>query len=101
MGVGHREGSGRAGWEACLGCPDHTALQGSSLHVGSDLLKFEEPVSTQEPGTFFFRTPKVRLAGQAGQAAGSRGRALGVGVGVQMSVCPAAFLESKRDPSYV
>uniref|UniRef100_A0A8C0NIB0 Plexin B2 n=1 Tax=Canis lupus familiaris TaxID=9615 RepID=A0A8C0NIB0_CANLF len=34
-------------------------VKGSSLHVGSDLLKFEEPVSAQEPGTFFFRTPKL------------------------------------------
>ncbi|KAM5288944.1 plexin-B2 isoform 2-T2 [Ctenodactylus gundi] len=31
----------------------------TSLHVGSDLLKFEEPVTMQEPGTFFFRTPKL------------------------------------------
>ncbi|XP_004775430.1 plexin-B2 [Mustela putorius furo] len=34
-------------------------VKGSSLYVGSDVLKFEEPVSTQEPGTFFFRTPKL------------------------------------------
>ncbi|XP_036721213.1 plexin-B2 isoform X1 [Balaenoptera musculus] len=34
-------------------------VKGSSLHVGSDLLKFEEPVSTQEQGTFSFRTPKL------------------------------------------
>lgn len=77
MAVGHWEG--RMG--GLSGGPDHTALQGSSLYVGSDLLKFEEPVSTQEPGTFFFRTPKVRLPGRAGQAAGSRGGVLGVRVG--------------------
>lgn len=35
----------------------------SSLHVGSDLLKFEELVSTREPGTFFFRTPKLSYDG--------------------------------------
>ncbi|KAM4882053.1 plexin-B2 [Thomomys bottae] len=34
-------------------------VKGSSLHVGSDLMKFEEPVTMQEPGTFFFRTPKL------------------------------------------
>nr|XP_031319391.1 plexin-B2 [Camelus dromedarius] len=34
-------------------------VKGSSLHVGSDLLKFEEPVIIQEPGTFYFRTPKL------------------------------------------
>uniref|UniRef100_A0A8C4N203 Plexin B2 n=1 Tax=Equus asinus asinus TaxID=83772 RepID=A0A8C4N203_EQUAS len=39
-------------------------VKGSSLHVGSDLLKFEEPVSVQGPGTFFFRTPKVWPWGQ-------------------------------------
>ncbi|PNI20178.1 PLXNB2 isoform 8, partial [Pan troglodytes] len=33
--------------------------QGSSLHVGSDLLKFMEPVTMQESGTFVFRTPKL------------------------------------------
>ncbi|XP_028387641.1 plexin-B2 isoform X1 [Phyllostomus discolor] len=33
-------------------------VQGS-LVVGSDLLKFEVPVSTREKGTFFFRTPKL------------------------------------------
>ncbi|XP_005379612.1 PREDICTED: plexin-B2 [Chinchilla lanigera] len=31
----------------------------SSLYVGSDLLTFEVPVTMQEPGTFFFRTPKL------------------------------------------
>ncbi|XP_070267445.1 plexin-B2 [Myotis yumanensis] len=31
----------------------------SSLHVGSDLPKFEVPVNTREPGTFHFRTPKL------------------------------------------
>ena len=61
---------------ARLGYPDWPVWQGSSLHVGSDLLKFEEPVSTQEQGTFSFRTPKVRLAGWAGQAGGPRGLAL-------------------------
>ncbi|XP_054426426.1 plexin-B2 [Pteronotus mesoamericanus] len=30
-----------------------------SLFVGSDLLKFEQPVSTREKGTFVFRTPKL------------------------------------------
>lgn len=34
-------------------------VKGSSLHVGSDLLKFMEPVSMQESGTFVFRTPKL------------------------------------------
>uniref|UniRef100_G1QII8 Plexin B2 n=1 Tax=Nomascus leucogenys TaxID=61853 RepID=G1QII8_NOMLE len=34
-------------------------VKGSSLHVGSDLLKFMEPVSVQESGTFVFRTPKL------------------------------------------
>lgn len=34
-------------------------VKGSSLHVGSDLPKFEVPVSMREPGTFFFRTPKL------------------------------------------
>ncbi|XP_043737298.1 plexin-B2 isoform X2 [Cervus elaphus] len=34
-------------------------VQGSPLLVGSDLLKFEASVSTQEPGTFSFRTPKL------------------------------------------
>ncbi|XP_035130071.3 plexin-B2 isoform X1 [Callithrix jacchus] len=34
-------------------------VKGSSLHVGSDLLKFEEPVRMQESGTFIFRTPKL------------------------------------------
>ena len=72
--VGHREGTstmntglreGRAGRGGPSGVPDQTALQGSSLYVGSELLKFEEPVSTQEPGTFFFRTPKVRLPRRA------------------------------------
>lgn len=63
-GVGAGPG---AGWAS--GRPHHTSLQGSSLHVGSDLLKFEEPVSAQEPGTFFFRTPKVRPPGQAGGSA--------------------------------
>ncbi|VFV33934.1 plexin-b2-like [Lynx pardinus] len=66
--VGHRKGTstmntglreGGAGRGGRSGVPDQTALQGSSLYVGSDLLKFEEPVSTQEPGTFFFRTPKL------------------------------------------
>ncbi|KAM5333552.1 plexin-B2 isoform 2-T2 [Glossophaga mutica] len=33
-------------------------VQGSLL-VGSDVLKFEVPVSTREKGTFFFRTPKL------------------------------------------
>lgn len=60
---------GRAGLSRC---PDWPALQGSSLQVGSDLLKFEEPVTMQEPGTFSFRTPKVQLLGRAGQAAGPR-----------------------------
>lgn len=35
--------------------------------MGSDLLKFEEPVTMQEPGTFFFRTPKVQLQGKQGR----------------------------------
>ena len=77
---GARQAPGpRAGmWDglARLGYPDWPVWQGSSLHVGSDLLKFEEPVSTQEQGTFSFRTPKVRLAGWAGQAGGPRGLAL-------------------------
>lgn len=60
---------GRAGLPRC---PDWPALQGSSLQVGSDLLKFEEPVNMLEPGTFSFRTPKVQLLGRAGQAAGPR-----------------------------
>lgn len=53
------------GWEglACPVCPDCTALQDTSLFVGSDLPKFEEPVKTLEPGTFFFQTPKVQLPG--------------------------------------
>lgn len=34
-------------------------VKGSSLYVGSDLLKFEEPVTMQEPGIFFFQTPKL------------------------------------------
>ncbi|XP_040843627.1 plexin-B2 isoform X1 [Ochotona curzoniae] len=34
-------------------------VKGSSLYVGSDLLKFEEPVTMQERGTFSFRTPKL------------------------------------------
>lgn len=71
--------SGHLGWEclaglggvgltglAFLGCADRSVSQGSSLHVGSDLLKFEEPVSVQGPGTFFFRTPKVWPWGQPG-----------------------------------
>lgn len=31
----------------------------SSLHVGSELLKFEEPVTMEEADTFSFRTPKL------------------------------------------
>ncbi|XP_062930807.1 plexin-B2 isoform X2 [Cynocephalus volans] len=34
-------------------------VKGSSLHVGSDLLKFNVTVNVREPGTFFFRTPKL------------------------------------------
>ncbi|XP_023365097.1 plexin-B2 isoform X3 [Otolemur garnettii] len=34
-------------------------VKGSFLYVGSDLLKFEEPVTMQESGTFIFRTPKL------------------------------------------
>ncbi|XP_058164981.1 plexin-B2 isoform X2 [Dasypus novemcinctus] len=30
-----------------------------SLQVGSELLKFEQPVSRREPGSFFFQTPKL------------------------------------------
>lgn len=41
-------------------------VKDTSLIVGSDLPKFEEPVKTLEPGTFFFQTPKVQLPGQAG-----------------------------------
>ncbi|XP_017513502.1 plexin-B2 isoform X1 [Manis javanica] len=33
--------------------------KGPSLHVGSDLLKFDVSVGTQESGAFFFRTPKL------------------------------------------
>lgn len=77
---GARQAPGpRAGmWDAlaCLGYPDWPVWQSSSLRVGSDLLKFEEPVSTQEQGTFSFRTPKVRLPGWVGQAGGPRGLAL-------------------------
>lgn len=77
---GARQAPGpRAGmWDALarLGYPDWPVWQGSSLRVGSDLLKFEEPVSTQEQGTFSFRTPKVRLPGWVGQAGGPRGLAL-------------------------
>lgn len=35
--------------------------------MGSDLLKFMEPVSMQESGTFVFRTPKVWLQGRPAQ----------------------------------
>ncbi|XP_011385030.1 plexin-B2-like [Pteropus vampyrus] len=34
-------------------------VKSPSLQVGSDLIKFEETVSTQEPETFVFRTPKL------------------------------------------
>ncbi|XP_036134142.1 plexin-B2 [Molossus molossus] len=34
-------------------------VKDTSLFVGSDLPKFEEPVKTLEPGTFFFQTPKL------------------------------------------
>lgn len=68
VGPGDRR-TGRVAWAPC---PDWPALQNSSLYVGSDLLKFEEPVNMRESGTFFFRTPKVRLPEWTGQAAGAR-----------------------------
>lgn len=38
---------------------DNPTVKVSSLYVGSDLLKFEVPVTKQDAGTFFFRTPKL------------------------------------------
>lgn len=65
----------RAGWDGVArpGCPDWPVWQGSPLLVGSDLLKFEASVSTQEPGTFSFRTPKVCLPGWVGRVGGPHG----------------------------